>query len=334
MQFDQIIKRRKFITLLGGAAASWPLGAGAQQPAMPVIGFFHLTSLELTRELLAAFHRGLGDTGYIEGRNVTIEYRWAHGKNDLLPTLAAELVRRQVSVIVVLETTNGALAAKAATQTIPIVFMQGADAVRIGLVGSLNRPGGNLTGFDLLLAETAGKRLELLLDLVPWARTIAYLRNPSNPVYAESEAREVQAAAQAVGMHLLLVNASRPSEIETAFADLVKQRADALQVSGDGFLLTHPDQIVALAARNAIPAMYAWRQAMAVGGLVSYGTNILDAWRQAGIYTGRILKGEKPADLPVQQVTKIELIINLKTARALSLDVPTSLLLRADEVIE
>jgi putative ABC transport system substrate-binding protein len=326
--------RRAFITLLGGAAAAWPLPVRAQQPAMPVIGFLHLTSLETNRENLSAFRRGLSQTGYLEDKNVAIEYRWAEGENDRLPIMAAELVQRQVSVIVVLETTNGALAAKAATQTIPIVFMQGADAVRIGLVDSLNRPGGNVTGFDLLLAETAGKRLELLLDLVPRAKTIAYLRNPSNPVYAESELREVQAAAQAVGMRLLLVNASRLSEIETAFADLVKQRVDALQVSGDGFLLTHPDQIVALAARNAIPAMYAWRQAMAVGGLVSYGTNILDAWRQAGIYAGRILKGEKPADLPVQQVTKIELIVNLKTARALNLDVPTSLLLRADEVIE
>ena len=301
---------------------------------MPVIGFLHLTSLETNRENLAAFCRGLGQTGYIEDRNVAIEYRWAQGRNDRLPTMAAELVRRQVSVIVVLESTNGALAAKAATQTIPIVFMQGADAVRIGLVNSLNRPGGNVTGFDLLLAETAGKRLELLLDLVPRARSIAYLHNPTNPVFAESEMREVQVAAQAPGVRLLLVKASRPSEFETAFADVVQQRADPLQVSGDGFLLTHPDEIVALAARNAVPAIYAWRQAMAVGGLVSYGTNILDAWRQAGIYTGRILKGEKPADLPVQQVTKIELIINLKTARALSLDVPTSLLLRADKVIE
>jgi putative tryptophan/tyrosine transport system substrate-binding protein len=327
------VRRREFITLLGGAAA-WPRVARAQQAAMPVIGFLHLTSPETNRENLAAFRRGLGQTGYTEDRNVAIEYRWAQGRNDRLATMAAELVHRQVSVIVVLETTNGALAAKAATQTIPIVFMQGADAVRIGLVGSLNRPGGNLTGFDLLLAETAGKRLELLLDLVPRARSIAYLRNPTNPVFAETETREVQIAAQALGVRLLLVNASRLSEIETAFADLVKQRADALQVSSDGFLLTHPDQIVALAARNAVPAIYAWRQAMAFGGLVSYGTNILDAWRQAGIYTGRILKGEKPADLPVQQVTKIELIINLKTAKALGLDVPTSLLLRADEVIE
>ena len=291
---------------------------------MPVIGFFHLTSLETNRENLAAFRQGLGDTGYIEDKNVAIEYRWAQGRNDRLPTLAAELVRRQVSVIVVLESTNGALAAKAATQTIPIVFMQGADPVRIGLVDSLNRPGGNLTGIDLLLAEMAGKRLELLLELVPAAKSIAYLRNPTNPVFAESETRELQAAARAHGVRLLFVNASRPSEIETAFADLVQQRADALLVSSDGFLLTHRDQIVALAARHAVPAIYAWRRAMAVGGLMSYGTNILHAWRQAGIYTGRILKGEKPADLPVQ-LTKIELIINLKTAKALGLAVPQPL---------
>ena len=256
-----IIGRRELLAALGGAAAAWPLAARAQQAAMPVIGFLHLTSLETNRENLAAFRRGLSQTGYIENRNVAIEFRWAQGRNDQLPTMAAELVRRQVSVIVVLESTNGALAAKAATQTIPIVFMQGADAVRIGLVGSLNRPGGNLTGFDLLLAETAGKRLELLLDLVPRARSIAYLRNPTNPIFAESETREVQVAAQALGVRLLLVNASRPSEIETAFADLIKQRVDALLVSSDGFLLTHRDQIVALAARNAVPAIYAWRQA-------------------------------------------------------------------------
>jgi putative tryptophan/tyrosine transport system substrate-binding protein len=237
-------------------------------------------------------------------------------------------------VIVVLESTNGALAAKAATQTIPIVFMQSADPVRIGLVESLNRPGGNLTGINLLLAETAGKRLELLLELVPTAKSIAHLRNPTNPVYAEAEMREVELAARAHGVRLLYVNASRPSEIETAFADLVQQRADALHVSSDGFLLTHCDQIVALAARHAVPAIYAWRRAMAVGGLMSHGTDFLDAWRQAGICTGRILKGKKPADLPVQQVTKIELVINLKTAKALGLTVPLPLSGLADELIE
>jgi len=214
------------------------------------------------------------------------------------------------------------------------VFMQGADPVRIGLVDSLNRPGGNLTGFGLLSAETAAKRLELLLELMPKATSIGYLRNPTNPVYAEAETREVQVAAHTQGVRVLTVNASTASEIETAFADLVQQGVDALQVSSDGFLLTHPDQIVALAARHAVPAIYAWRQFMAVGGLMSYGTNIRDGWRQAGIYTGRILKGEKPADLPVQHVTKIELVINLKTAKTLGLTFPIMLLGRADEVIE
>src|SRR6516164_4515295 len=312
MQFDQL-KRREFITLVAGAA-TWPLAARAQQATMPVIGFLHLTSLETNRENLATFRQGLADTGYVEGKNVTIEYRWAQGRNDQLATLVAELVRQQVSVIAVLETTNGALAAKAATQTIPIVFMQGADPVQVGLVKSLNRPGGNLTGIGLLSAETAAKRLELLLELVPKAASIGYLRNPTNPVYAEAETREVETAARAHGVRLLIVNASSPSEIETAFADLVQQRADALQVASDGFLLTHPDQIVALAARHAVPAIYGWPQFTAIGGLMSYGTNIRNAWRQAGIYTGRILKGEKPADLPVQEVTKIELVINLKTA--------------------
>jgi putative ABC transport system substrate-binding protein len=319
---------------LGGAAATWPLAARAQQAAMPVIGFLHLTSPETNRENLANFRLGLGDTGYIENKNVTIEYRWAQGRNDQLATLAAELVQHQVSVIVVLESTNGALAAKAATQTIPIVFMQGADPVGIGLVNSLNRPGGNLTGIGLLAAETAGKCFDLLLEVVPKARSIAYLRNPTNPAFAESKTRELQTAERTHGVGLLIFNASVPSEVDTAFADLVQQRADALQVSSDGFLLTHPDQIVALAARNAVPAIYAWPQYPAVGGLMSYGTNIRDAWRQAGIYTGRILKGEKPADLPVQQATKIELVINLKTARTLGLTVPLALLGRADKVIE
>ena len=327
------MRRRKFITLLGGAAA-WPLAARAQQPAMPVIGFLHLTSLETNRENLAAFRLGLGDTGYIEDKNVAIEYRWAQGRNDRLPTLVAELVGRQVSVIVVLESTNGALAAKEATKTIPVVFMQGADPVRIGLVDSLNRPGGNLTGINLFLVEVVAKRLELLLELVPTAKSIAYLRNPTNPVFAETETREVQVAARALGVRLLLMNASRPSEIEAAFADLVQQRADALLVSGDGFLHTHRDEIVALVERHAVPAIYSMREYVAAGGLMSYGTNYLSAWRQAGVYTGRILKGEKPADLPMQQVTKIELVINLKTAKALGVTFPVSLLGRADEAME
>jgi putative ABC transport system substrate-binding protein len=327
------MRRRDFISFVG-SAATWPLTARAQQAAMPVIGFLHLTSPETNRENLANFRLGLGDIGYIENKNVTIEYRWAKGRNDQLATLAAELVQRQVSVIVVLESTNGALAAKAATQTIPIVFMQGADPVGIGLVDSLNRPGGNLTGIGLLAAETAGKCFDLLLEVVPKAASIAYLRNPTNPAFAESETRELQTAARTHGVRLLIFNASVTSEIDTAFADLLKQRADALQVSSDGFLLTHPDQIVALAARHAVPAIYAWPQYPAVGGLMSYGTNIRDAWRQAGIYTGRILKGEKPADLPVQQATKIELVINLKTAKTLGLTVPLALLGRADKVIE
>jgi putative tryptophan/tyrosine transport system substrate-binding protein len=328
------MKRREFIALVGGVAASWPLTAHAQQPPMPVIGFLHLTSLETNRENLATFRQGLADTGYVEGKNVTIEYRWAQGRNDQLATLVAELVRQQVSVIAVLETTNGALAAKAATQTIPVVFLQAADPVRIGLVKSLNRPGGNVTGIALMGAETAGKRLELLLELVPKATSIGYLRNLANRVYAESEMREVEIAARAHGVRLVIVNASRLSEIETAFAELVQQRPDALQVSGDGFLLTYPDQIVALAARYAVPAIYPYAQYAAAGGLISYGTNIRDTWRQAGIYTGRILKGERPADLPVQQVTTIELAINLKTAKALGITVPLPLSGRADEVIE
>jgi ABC-type uncharacterized transport system substrate-binding protein len=327
------MRRRNFITLVGGAAV-WPLASHAQQPATPVIGLLHLTSLELTRENLASFRRGLGEIGYIEDRNVAIEYRWAQGRNDELPTLAAELVRRQVSVIVVLESTQGALAAKAATQTIPIIFMQAADPIRIGLVTSLNHPGGNLTGINLMWAEVAGKRLELLLELVPAARSIAYLGNSTNPVFAESETRELQAAARAHALRLVSVNASRPSEFEAAFADVVQQRADALVVSSAVSLLTDPDQTVALAARHAVPATYAWRRSVAVGGLMSYATNLPDAWRQAGAYTGRILKGEKPADLPVLQPTKFELVINLKTAKALGLAIPQTLHAAADEVIE
>ena len=328
------MQRRDFIRFIAGSATAWPLAARAQQPTMPVIGFVHLTSLETNRENLADFRLGLKDTGYNENKNVTIEYRWAQGRNDQLATLVDELVRRPVSVIVALESTNSALAAKAATQTIPVVFMQSADPIRIGLVKSLNQPGGNLTGINLLLAETAGKRLELLLELVPAAKTVAHLGNPSNPVYADADASEAQVAARAHGVRLLIVNASRPSEIETAFAELVQRQAEALHVSADGFLLTHLDQIVALAARHSVPTVYAFRQAITLGGLMSYGTDFPHAWRQAGVYTGRILKGEKPADLPVQQVTKMELIINLRTAKTLDITVPRSVQSRADEVIE
>jgi ABC-type uncharacterized transport system substrate-binding protein len=328
------MRRRDFIGIVGTGVAAWPIAARTQPLARPVIGFLHLTSAEETRGYLAAFRSGLGDTGYVEGTNVQIEYRWGQGQNDRLPTLVAELVHRQVSVIVILESTLGALAAKAATQTIPIVFMQGADPVRIGLVSSLNRPGSNLTGINLFLAEVAGKRLQLLRETMPSATSIAYLRNPTNPIFAESETREVQAAARDLGVNLLFANASTVSEIDTAFTNLESQRVDALYVSADGFLLTHSDYIVALASRLRMPAIYGWRQAVALGGLMSYGTYFPDAWRQAGVYTGRILNGEKPADLPVQQVTKIELVINLKTAKAFGVAFPVSLLGRADEVIE
>jgi putative ABC transport system substrate-binding protein len=326
------MRRREFLRLVGSTATTWPLAARAQQTAIPMIGFLHLTSLETNRENLADFRRGLRETGYIENKNVVIEYRWAQGRNDQIPMLMAELVRRQVSVLVVLESTNSALAAKAATQTIPIVFMQSADPVRIGLVKSLNRPGGNLTGINLLLAETAGKRLELLLDLVPAAKLIAHLGNLTNPVYAEADAKEMQIAARAHGVRLLFINASRPNEIDTAFAELVQQRADALHVSADGSLLTHLAQIVTF--RYSVPAVYAFRQATTLGGLMSYGTDFPHAWRQAGIYTGRVLKGEKPAELPVQQVTKLELIINLRIAKTLDLDVPLGLSAGANEVID
>ena len=323
--------RRTFIGTLTGGLVVAPFAVRAQQPKMPVIGFVHLMSPgSREREVLAAFRRGLSDTGYIEGKNVALEYLWAEGQNDRLSSLVAELVRRQVSVIVALESTNSALAAKAATQTIPIVFMQAADPVRIGLVGSFGQPGGNVTGIILLGVEVAAKRLELLLQLVPVGTSIAYLRNPTNPVFAENETRETQMAARARGVSLLFANVSHQSEFETVFANLVQQKVGALLVSADGFLLSHRDQLVALAGRHALPAIYGWP---APGGLICYTTNFNDAWRLAGVYTGRILKGEKPANMPVEQVTKVDLIINLKTAKALNVTVPNSLLVRADEVI-
>jgi putative tryptophan/tyrosine transport system substrate-binding protein len=326
------MRRREFLSVLGGAAVTWPCAARAQQrSATPVIGFFHLMSAELTRDNLAAFQRGLGEAGYVEDRNVTIEYRWALGQNDRLPVIAAELVRREVSVIVILESTHGALSAKAATQKIPIIFLQGADPVRIGLVGSLSRPGGNLTGFGLVMAEVVAKRLEILLELLPGTKSVAYLRNPTNPAYAESETKEVQAAADKFGVRLSLMNASDLRGVDVAFDSIVQQKIGAILVSSDGFLLTNSKHVVALAASHSVPAIYGWR---AAGALISYGPDLIDGWRQAGIYTGRILKGEKPADLPVQQVRKIEMIVNLKTAKTLALTVPQALLARADEVIE
>jgi ABC-type uncharacterized transport system substrate-binding protein len=329
------MRRRDLLALVGaGVAALRPLASAAQQQAMPVIGFVHLHSPELTREYLAAFHQGLGDYGFIEGKNLRIEYRWGDGRNDQLPVLVAELIGRPISVLVVLESTLGALAAKAATKTIPVVFMQGADPVRIGLVETLSHPGGNVTGIDLLLAAVAAKRLQLFRELLPAASRIGYLRNPTNPVYAESETEEVQAAARALGIKLRLMNVSTIDEIESALANVEQQPTEALFVSSDGFLLSHSERIVDLAARHEVPAIYGWRQAVTLGGLASYGTYFPDAWRQAGLYTGRILRGEKPADLPVQQVTKLELLINLKTAKALGINVPQSLLARADEVME
>jgi ABC-type uncharacterized transport system substrate-binding protein len=332
------VGRRKFIALAGSAAtascACWSLSARAQQAALPTIGFLHLTSPDETRGYLPDFHQGLAEAGYVEGKNVAIEYRWGEGRNDRMPSLIADLVRRQVSVIVTLESTLTALAAKEATQTIPIVFMQGADPVRIGLVDSLSNPSRNLTGINLFLAEVAAKRFEFLLVLVPGVRSVAYLRNPTNPVFAESESKEVEAAARSFGVKLVFFDASDSSGIERAFRDIVQQRMDALFVSADGFLLTHSEQVVTLASWTGVPAAYGWRQAVTRGGLMSYGADFHASWRQAGNYTGRILKGEQPSALPVQQVTKVELCINQVTAKKLGMTVPLLLLGRADEVIE
>jgi len=327
------MKRRKFITLLGGAVAAWPLAARAQQSAMPVIGFLNARSLRSDSRLVTAFHQGLGETGYVQGQNVAIEYRWAEGYNDRVLALAAELVRRQVAVIVATGGNIVALAAKAATSTIPIVFTTGGDPVLMGLVTSLNRPGGNITGISALTGLLGAKRLEILHELVPKAAMIGVVMNPTNPS-AEAYARELQEAARSRGQQIHILNASTDGEIDIAFASLVQLRAGAVLIVTDTFFTGWRDQLVALAARYAIPAIYDIRDFAAAGGLISYGTNFADLYRQAGLYAGRILKGEKPADLPVVQPTKFDLVINLNTAKALGLDIPPTLLARADEVIE
>jgi putative tryptophan/tyrosine transport system substrate-binding protein len=320
------MRRRQFIAGLGSAAA-WPVAARAQQPTMPVVGYLDPGALEGRRESVAAVRRGLTEAGYVEGRNLAVEYRWAEYHDDRLPALAGDLVRHPVAAIVVFNSTAVA-AAKAATKTIPIVFAIGADPVDTGLVASLNRPGGNLTGIYSLVAAAAPKRLELLHELVPAATLIAVL---SNPTYRGDELRS---AAGTLGVRLLRLNASDPSEFEAAFASVVREGAGGLLLGGDPLFSAHSDQLVAVAARHRVPTMYAWREATAAGGLMSYGTDGPSAWRVVGNYTGRILKGENPADLPVQQVTKMQLAINMKTARALGITFPTALLVRAGEVIE
>jgi putative ABC transport system substrate-binding protein len=324
------MRRREFISLIGGTAAAWPLTARAQQ-SMPVIGFLRSVSLADAANLVTAFREGLKETGYIEGQNVAIELHSAEGHLDRLPAIVADLIRRPVAVIV--GNQNAAVAAKAATATIPIIFATGSDPVRDGLVGSLNRPDANITGVTFLVAGLGAKRLDLLRQLVPKATLIAMLVNPGNPD-TEAERRDVQAAAQVIGHQLVILDASSDRDIETSFATFAQRGAGALIVGEGAFLFSNRERLVALAARHALPAIYALRQFVSVGGLMSYGASISDAYRQVGIYAGRILKGEKPADLPVMQSTKFDLVINLKTAKALGLEIPPGVLAIADEVIE
>jgi putative tryptophan/tyrosine transport system substrate-binding protein len=324
--------RREFITLLGGAAVAWPLAARAQQAAMPVIGFLDPRSPDAMTERLRGFRQGLRDSGYVEGETVAIEYRWAENQMDLLPALAVDLVRRRVAVIVA-GTTSSAFAAETATTTVPIVFLSAEDPVRLGLVASLARPGGNATGINFLSAELTAKRLEILRELVPAAVRVAVIVNPAASD-AETTLRDVEPAARAMGLQIRVLNASTSREIDTAFASFVRERPDAVFVSLDPFLNSRRVQLVNLASRHAVPATFSNRDFAEIGGLMSYGANIAHAFRQVGVYAGRVLKGAKPADLPVVQASKFELVINAQTARMLGITVPPSLLATADEVIE
>jgi putative ABC transport system substrate-binding protein len=326
------MRRREFIKLIGGAA-TWPLAARAQQGAMPVIGFLCSGSQVSDAPRVAAVQRGLSENGYVVGRNASAEYRWADDQNDRLRALAIDLAHHPVTVIVAIGTTPAALAAKAATSTVPIVFTIGSDPVEIGLVSALNSPGGNATGVSFLNRVIVAKQVELLHEAVPSRAVIGFLVNPTNP-YTDLDVRDAQAAADALGLKLIVAKAAAESDFEKAFVTLAQNRVGALLVAGNLFFNDQRERLVALATREAMPAMFPWREAAAAGGLMSYGASIPEAFRQAGIYTGRILKGEKPADLPVQQSTKVELVINLKTAKALGLTFPLSLLGRADEVIE
>ena len=332
------MKRREFIALVGGATAIAPLlrarVAHAQQSAMPVIGFLNSQSPDTFADRVRGFHRGLKETGYIEGENVVIVYRWADNQNDRLPVLAAELVRRRVAVIAATGAINPALAAKAATTTIPVVFTVGDDPVRLGLVTSLARPGGNLTGINFLNVELAAKRLGLLRELVPTAARIAVLLNPANATNVETTLRDLEAAARTMGLQFHILNASNSREIDAAFATFLRERPDALFVGGDPFFNARRVQLVHLATLHKVPVIYGQRQYPESGGLMSYGADVTDAYRQIGVYVGPILKGAKPADLPVVQSNKFELVINAQTARTLGLTVPSALLARADEVIE
>ncbi len=328
------MKRRKFIALLSGAAVGWPLVARAQQPAPPVVGFISGGSNDPLSPNGAAFRKGLNEAGYVDGQNVTVEYHWLERKYDQLPTLVADLARRQVAVITTPATPLAALAAKGATATIPIIFSAAVDPVQLGLVASLARPGGNATGLNYFSSEVVGKRLRLLHDLVPKAVRIAVLINPANAANAEPALRELHEAASAIGLQLRIINATTIGEIDAAFATLTNDRPDALFVGGDAFFYSRRDQIATLAAREKMPASFGNSDAVADGGLMSYSTDIADMNRQVGVYTGRVLKGEKPADMPVLQLSKFTLAINLRTARALGVEVPSGVLSIADEVIE